>query len=112
MQELILCTYIIVVHSDAKAENYGQNYQIMCTNIPVYYTESKLNRLEGGNKRNLRSRDILSALTEARDDHLSQPAEYTQPATLSVTEDTAATNNPWSSTNTGQCHYHCSAAHV
>ncbi len=85
---------------------------MMCTNIPVYYTESKLNRLEGGNKRNLRSRDILSALTEARDDHLSQPAEYTQPATLSVTEDTAATNNPWSSTNTGQCHYHCSAAHV
>ncbi len=88
-------------HSDTKAEFVT----LKTINALLFIsTESKLNRLEGGNKRNIKSKDILSALTEARDDHLYQSSLDTQPATLSVTEDTAATNDPWSSTNTSQCY--------
>ena len=64
--------------------------------MPLLYlfVESKLNRLEGADKRKLKSKDILSALSEARDDHLSQPA------TLNVTNDNSPTNDPWSSAST------------
>ena len=61
--------------------------------------ESRLNRLQGTDKRKLRSRDILNALSEARDDHLSHSSTGSvQPATLNVTQTdtTIATNDPWS----------------
>lgn len=70
----------------------------------LYSVESKLGRLQGTDKRTLKSRDILNALTEARDDHLSDsnfdptPQERTIPPHTG----TVAVNDPWNSSDNDQ----------
>jgi len=67
-----------------------------------YFTEDKLERLEGHKKRTLTSKDILRSLSEARDDHLrgagAQIPLATQPRENSRVESgnqSSISNDPW-----------------
>lgn len=57
------------------------------------YAEKKLGKLEGSNKRKLTSRDVISSLSEAREDHMKQLMSNTGPATTSASE--SHLYDPW-----------------
>ena len=61
--------------------------------LVFYITENRLNKLQGSNKKKITSKDIISALSEARDDHMR---DFTS-AGNSYTQQTPslATNDPW-----------------
>ena len=65
-----------------------QQHDLSSSVYSCVHTEAKLGKLQGSDKQQLTSKDIINSITEARDDHMRQ---------FLTTE---ATNDPWMSSPT------------